>query len=64
MQLDRSEEEAHHKAALADQHYREHLAIVNTARHDYFTFHLPEMLTVRKILLMEGKRLTGLLCRG
>ncbi|CAO3598071.1 unnamed protein product [Absidia cylindrospora] len=43
-QLNRSEEEAHNKAAASDHHYRQQLQIVNSARQDYFSTHLPEML--------------------
>ncbi|ORZ25900.1 Rho GTPase activation protein [Absidia repens] len=44
-QLNRSEEDAHSKAASADQHYRQQLQIVNAARQDYFSTYLPEILT-------------------
>ncbi|KAI8064705.1 Rho GTPase activation protein [Gongronella butleri] len=43
-QLNRHEEEAHNKATQADKQYRAQIQLVNQARHDYFSAHLPDLL--------------------
>ncbi|ORX58178.1 RhoGAP-domain-containing protein [Hesseltinella vesiculosa] len=43
-QLNRYEEDAHNKAAQADQQYRQQIQLVNQSRREYFSSHLPELL--------------------
>ncbi|KAI9319011.1 Rho GTPase activation protein [Dichotomocladium elegans] len=44
-QLNKMEEEARHKATLADQSYRNQLHATNAARQEYFQTHLPKIVT-------------------
>ncbi|CAG8734044.1 11813_t:CDS:10, partial [Cetraspora pellucida] len=47
-QLLKMEEDARNKAATANDTYKHHLSITNTARHEYYDIHLPRMIMALK----------------
>ncbi|KAG2177771.1 hypothetical protein INT43_003018 [Umbelopsis isabellina] len=49
MQLNKIEDEARNKAAMADEQYKQQLSYVNRLRKDYYDEHLPKMLTALKM---------------